>query len=660
MDQAQVALPGMAPSSATPVAVARVLVDVDLPHLDHPLDYSVPEDLVACALPGRLVRVRLAGRKHLGWIVERASGSVHPGTLQPLLSVVSDTVVAPPRVLGLARYVADRFAATQSQVLSLAVPARHAATERAVLAEDPEAPPPLPPPDPASWSGYEGGAALLGRLAAGQSPRAVWTAVPTTRDRQLVDLVLAARASGRSVVVVVPTRAQVVSVHALLDAGLGPGQVVATTAEDPPAARYRTHLEALLGRVRVVVGTRSAVWTPVVDLGLVVVWDDGDDHLVEQRAPRVDALDVAVARAHLEGAALVAGAHARSTKAQALVRAGWAVSMVPRRDVLRASTARVVVPDDLDREREGPAAGAHLPPRAQQLVRRQLAEGPVLVQVPMAGYVPVVSCERCRHVARCAHCSGPLSLGADRAVTCAWCGRGTEEWRCPLCAGTRLRAVRVGSDRTGEELGRAFPGVPLTISSSTHEITRRVGPEARLVVATPGAEPAAEGGYAGALILDAAATAGRPELWAPEEALRRWFNALALVRPQTPGVVLGVPEPVLAQTLVRWDPADFADRSYDERVALGFFPAATVIALDGPAMDVDDVAGGLGAEVMGTVPRPSAVRGGTGEEEEVRTLVRTTREGAPQVLARLREVQQRRAARRQPLVRVTVNPPELF
>ncbi len=666
-------------TTATP-AVARVLVDVDLPQLDHPLDYSIPEDLDARALPGRIVRLRLAGRKRLGWILERAESSDHVGRLSPLESVVSDVEVVPPRLFALARYIANRTVSTASQVLSLAVPARHASTEKAMAREEPVEPAPVAAPSDVSWSGDPGGSALLAHLAHGDSPRAVWTAVPTTVDAQIVDLVRAVRASGRSTVVVLPTSSQVARMRGILKDAFGVDAVTSVTAEDPASHRYRVHLGALAGRTRIVLGTRTAVWTPVVDLGLIIVWDDGDDRLLEQRAPRVSALDVAVARAHLEGAGLVAGAFSRSTKSQALVRSGWAVSIVPERSVLRASTPRVAVPDEFDRDREGAAGGARIPPRVQELMRRQLDEGPVLVQVPMAGYVPVVACARCRTVARCIHCGGPISLGCGHQITCAWCGRGTADWRCPQCAGTELRAVRVGSDRTGEELGRAFPGVPLTVSSSTREITREIDAEPRLVVATPGAEPRAAQGYAAGIILDAAAIAGRPELWAPEEALRRWFNALALVRPGAPAVVLGGVDQLLAQTLIRWDPAGHAVRSLEERAALGFFPVTTIVALDGAARDVEEMVSGIDAEVMGTVPRPSdrssssapsdrrrrpeseGSHGGPEEpaERPVRALLRVSHAKAPALLESLREIQQHRASHRDPMVRLTVNPPELF
>ena len=77
------------------------------------------------------------------------------------------------------------------------------------------------------------------------------------------------------------------------------------------------------------------------------------------------------------------------------------------------------------------------------------------------------------------------------------------------------------------------------------------------MVATPGAEPAADGGYAAALLLDAQALLGRADLRAGEEALRRWMNAAALVRPRSDGgivVVLADAALPAVQALIRWDP----------------------------------------------------------------------------------------------------------
>ena len=632
--------------------IAHVLVDTDLPHLDHVLDYVVPDTLTEQARPGCLVRVTLAGKLHDGWIVSVDTHTDHHGRLSPLKSVNSALPIMTESTWKLARYLAKRHAATTSQVLSLAIPKRHVAAEKEALAR-PESDTFAGEWDPHAWDCYSGGAAYLQRLAQGESPRVVFTALPGHVINHLASVIAAVRASQRDVLVIVPTAFQANQLTNSLARLLGL-MPTCVTSEDTASKRFGDHIAAVRGLIHVVVGTRTAQWLPVPRLGLVIVWDDGDDRLREQRAPRLDALDVAVARAFLEKAALLVGGWTRTVKAQALVHAGWAVSLVPERSVLRSATPRIAMHDHAHHDHEGSAGLTRLPPEVFRLVRERIEHGPVLIQVPRAGYVPVVSCATCHRGARCEFCGGPLGRESSGAIQCSWCGRPTLGWTCPHCGGARLRSVRVGSDRTGEELGRAFPGVPLAVSSSTYGITRDVDATPRLVVSTPGAEPHAHGGFAGGVLLDAQALAGRPELWAPQEAVRRWLNACAKVQAGAPVLLVGDVDPMLSQALVRWDPADLADRLLQEREALGFFPAATIVALDGPPADVDQVISACGGELMGIVPR------GNPPDEQVRALVRASLKESSTLLEALSGIQQVRSSKRLPLVKVTVNPPELF
>ena len=179
-------------------------------------------------------------------------------------------------------------------------------------------------------------------------------------------------------------------------------------------------------------------------------------------------------------------------------------------------------------------------------------------------------------------------------------------------------------------------------------------------MATAGAEPPVDDGYAAAIILDAPALAGRPELWAPEEAARRWLDALSLVRPGHPGLIVGSIPDSLGQMLVRWAPTEYAERLLDEREALGFFPASTMVALDGAAAQVRQVADQVvrqGAELVGTVVRPATREG---QENEVRTLVRTPLARSGDMLRVLTDIRRSRSARKAPTVAMSVNPPELF
>lgn len=473
------------------------------------------------------------------------------------------------------------------------------------------------------------------------------------------------------VVVVVPGTRDVDRVSAALDeVGLAH---VRLRADDGPSTRYRSFLEALLGRARVVVGTRSAAFAPVADLGLVVCWDDGDDLLAEPRAPYPHALAVLTARADLTGAGALVGGWARSTAAQQLVEDGWAKPVQAERPTVRQRAPLVDAPTEADLAREGPAGAARVPRPAWELARRALSAGPVLVQVPRAGYVPVTACARCRDRARCGHCRGPLRLGDDGPTPrCGWCGRVATDWRCAVCGETRLRAVRVGSTRTAEELGRAMPGVPVVVSGAAgpEGVVPSVGSEPRLVVATPGAEPVADGGYAGALLLDAAVTTGRPELWASEEALRRWLGAAALVRSAAEGgrvMLVGHGAPMPAQALVRWDPAGFAARELAERAELGFRPAVTMASVEGPAPAVSAFLGHVslpaGAEILGPAPvetRAGEERAAAETDPTVRAVLRLDRRRGAELARALAQAAAVRSARKGAPVRVQVDPADLW
>lgn len=277
--------------------VARVVVDKGVLHLDRYFDYAVPKELDAEAQPGVRVRVRFsagAGRVHAGrreggglisgFIVDRLAESDYDGPLAALAQVVSPEQVLTPELLGLARAVADRYAGSLADVLQLAVPPRNAKAEAAA---SPDALPPPSAPEAGSWERYgPAGPGLLAELARGGAPRAVWTALPGPQwAEELARAVTATLASGRGALVVLPDGRHAARVDAALTALLGKGHHTLLTADAGPQKRYRQWLAVHRGSVRAVVGTRAAMFAPVRDLGLVALWDDGNENHSEQHAP---------------------------------------------------------------------------------------------------------------------------------------------------------------------------------------------------------------------------------------------------------------------------------------------------------------------------------------------------------------------------------------
>jgi primosomal protein N' (replication factor Y) len=641
-------------SSVDPVA--RVLVDVPLAHLDRPFDYGVPESMSEAAQPGARVKVRFAGRDVNGYLIERAAGTDHVGALTALRRVVSPEPVLSRHVAELTADVAQRYAGTRSDVLRLAVPPRHAATEGRET---------TPPPDPPvydakaaeeAWAGHEPATAYLRHLATGEAPRAVWNAAPGTDwPALLAHAAAATQSAGRGVLLCVPDGKDVERVSRALVEVLGEGQHVALTADAGPARRYRDFLSVSRGHCRVVVGTRAAAFAPVRDLGLVAVWDDGDDLHAEPRAPYPHTREVLLLRAEREGTAALVGGFARTVEAELLLRAGWAHGLVPPRELLRERvTVTVAGGDERSLARDPHAGSARLPSAAHRAVRDGLQTGPVLVQTPRSGYAAALACERCRTPARCSACAGPLSLNAAGAPpACRWCGTAAPDWACAECGHRGLRAPVVGDARTAEELGRSFPGTAVKVSAGSHVLTVVDGTPA-IVVATPGAEPVADGGYAAVVLLDTWLLLGLAHLREEEEALRRWSNALGLLRPGAPAVAVGDPAEPSLQALVRWDPGGFAERELTQRQQAHLPPASRLATITGEPGAVDDALTLLqvpaDAEVLGPVPI------GDLEDPESRVVIRVPRARGAALSQALGELQRIRSSRKLDAVRIQVDP----
>src|ERR1700730_14709640 len=345
-------------------------------------DYLVAADQSDDAQPGVRARVRFHGRLVDAFVLERRSDTDHVGELGWLERGWSPEPVLTPDVRRLVDAVAARYAGTRADVLRLAMPPRHARVER----ENHTAPElsAVSAVDRAGWEAYGSGGQFLTALAESRAARAVWQALPGDlwADRFAEAAAQTVR-TGRAVLAVVPDQRDVDTLFGAATALLDPAGVVALSAGVGPAARYRRWLVALRGSARLVIGTRSAVFAPIGDLGLVMVWDDGDDTLAEPRAPYPHAREVAMLRAHQMRCAALIGGYARTAEAHALVRSGWAHDLVATRPVVRARSPRVIALDDggYAEERDPAARSARLPSVALGAARTAFEAGaPVLVQ----------------------------------------------------------------------------------------------------------------------------------------------------------------------------------------------------------------------------------------------------------------------------------------
>ncbi len=235
------------------------------------------------------------------------------------------------------------------------------------------------------------------------------------------------------------------------------------------AERLGAWRQAFSGAARVVLGTRSAVFAPVPQLGLIVVDEEHDASFKQHEgALRYSARDLAVVRARHAGVPVVLGSATPSLETLHNVEAGRYERLRLER---RAAEARPPTLRLIDLRTSALQSGIATP--AVLALERHLAEGgQALVFLNRRGYAPTLLCTGCGWVAPCSECDARLTVhqGAGR-LRCHHCGADQKlPERCPVC-GFAVKAVGQGTERVEETLARLFPNAG--IARLDRDVVRR-------------------------------------------------------------------------------------------------------------------------------------------------------------------------------------------
>jgi primosomal protein N' (replication factor Y) (superfamily II helicase) len=535
-----------------------VAVCVDLPRLelDKPFTYSAPDDVGM----GQLVSVPFHGRTVKGWVLGETDDV--PGRILPVRRVLSRVPLFEERLLGLYRWMAERYVVPLATVIGRAHPPRVAGEEEGWEPVEPASAPPAN--GPGVLGQFEGGDRLL-ESCRGGGGAFVLRPLPDDEAAACAEAVSACLAGGRDAIVVVPEAEPVPHTARVATEAFPAAALLFVGGE--PRERYRAWLDVLAGRYRVVAGSRSAVFAPVRRLGLVWVNREAHPGHREERAPYHHVREVALARARLEGAVCVLAAHGPSAEAVAEAEEGRAVAVRAPRDREReaAPLVEVVRPAEEDRS-----------PRLAQALKG--AAGAFLL-VSRRGYGVARMCRACGEPARCSACGGPVVIrrGEPR---CAVCG---SEALCSNCGGRTFGVERGGTERLQEWAARTT-ALPVTrVDEGDHALPPGRG--SVMVATAVGVKDFGPRRVDLVGVLDPDRARRRAGLHAAEQALATWMEAAVWAGPRRGGgrVVVHTRDPgdPAVQALVRWDPWHFHRSERRRREEAGFPPGCPVFRLLG-------------------------------------------------------------------------------
>ena len=523
---------------AGPLA-ARVVPDVS--GLDKEFDYLVPEQLRDQVRVGTLVRVPLHGRRVGGWVVALGATTVEPAKLKPIAKVTGHGPSAD--LVELARWAAHRWCGPLRAVLTSASP--------------PGAVKVLPGPRYATATARAVDAEVAALLARGGG------VIRRPPAGSVLPVLLAAAALGPLLVVLPSVDRAAVAAARLRRAGL-------TVAELPD------QWAAAAAGVDVVVGARRAAWAPVPGLAAVVVLDEHDEALQEERSPTWNARDVARERAERAGVPFLAVSPVPSIAALE-----WAGDRVlePSRIEEREGWPIVEV---IDRNDDDPWVTSMVTSRLIQHLRDP--DRRVVCVLNTTGRARRLACKACRELAMCEKCSTPVSEQREGILQCGRCG--TERPKlCQACGAARLVMLRPGVSRLREEL-EAAAGRP--VAEVTGATVNAVDPRCMVYVGTEAVlHRVRRIDTVAFLDLDSELLA--PRYRAGEEALALLALAGRLVGGRAGGGRLllqtYLPGHEVIEAVLLADPPRASGELTEQRRDLGFPPFAALAALSGAGAD---------------------------------------------------------------------------
>ncbi len=226
-----------------------------------------------------------------------------------------------------------------------------------------------------------------------------------------------------------------------------------------PAERYDQFEKAKNNDVSVMIGPRSALFTPFRDLGIIIIDEEHDDSYKSEQIPRYHARETAIERGRMTGATVVLGSATPSVESFYMSKKGeYIVLPMPHR-VARSGLPKCEIVDMRAELKMGNRTMF-----SQTLSRHiddRLKKGQqIMLFLNRRGLVSSVSCRECGHVVKCPHCDVSLSLHRDGMLTCHYCGFTMPNVSgCPKCGSKYIRGFRVGTQSIEEALEKSFPGI---------------------------------------------------------------------------------------------------------------------------------------------------------------------------------------------------------
>lgn len=607
------ATPPVAPSG--PFTAAQVWVDVSVYHLDSTFTYLIPGNLASNVKIGSFVLVPFNGRDITALVVELAAPESLSG-LKSITKVIGDITLVTPVIIEVIKEASARYAAHPFDIIRSAIPDRAVAIEKRYLSQRD-----------------------LYRSLSGSGKRTFLQLPPYKSRTELIAIKVKELSQDGGVLIILPDTSEVGRLSAQLTA-LHIDHSCVDSAQ-AKSENFESFLKARLGAVKVVIGTRSAVFAPVSELKNLIVYNDGSEHFYERRSPGWNVRDIALLRARHEGFHISFAGYTPSAELARLIDQGW-IQFKRSKSKVRVN----IFPQ---------TTGELLPSRAISPIKGALAKGPVLFVVPLKGYAQAIRCAQCKTISRC-ECGGAHEKKTlSSPISCNHCLKTTANWKCIWCKGERPSMQSRGIERHAHELGLLFPGVATVVSTADHRIRSAISHG--IVIATPELAPLSTSGYSAVVILEGNRFLNQPDMRAGDRVREMFFSHAALV--SSDGFVALVQDEghLIATSLTTWNPMPAIARELEERATLTLPPYVRSIKLIMDSVEITRLEQALSqARDEDRIPSSTKILGPIHNGEKAALILTVDVAQGDELISTIHEFMRRRSVAKKSLPSLRIDP----
>jgi primosomal protein N' (replication factor Y) len=447
-----------------PDSCEEKIISVAIPRPLHGLfTYKVPANLLPKLELGGCIKISFGRSTTHAFIVEPArpisslSKDIPKKSLKNILEVTEGGAVFPPDVLALCRWASEYYATPLGEVLNCALSSNQSSNQ---FKKGPR-PPSLSHdsvPRHSLTSDQEAVVTGIDQLRIEKGPKVALLHGITGSGKTEVYIELAKRTleMGQGVLILVPEIALTSQLHRRFEEGLG--VPVGLWHSAVSAGKRRDQIEALRsGKMKVVVGARSAVFAPIQNLGMTVVDEEHDPTYKQEDRVRYHARDLAIVRAKLTQSLTVLGSATPSFESRERVREGRYFQFDLHNRIAESRLPDIELVDLIEEERV-PNIQAPLAQKTLTAIQETLDRGEqVIVYLNRRGFAAFLLCKDCGEVKNCSNCSISLTVHRfNSELRCHVCGHheAIPDF-CGKCSGTQLKAMGAGT----ESLEAEFPNL---------------------------------------------------------------------------------------------------------------------------------------------------------------------------------------------------------